>query len=162
MDAEIQKYIDARIAKILERALEDDSEWDGTDAAHPAFWRGQKDGVRGVIMRINEILDGKDAGVFGDSELEKVKQRIKRLLDEIRADDQIIANHKEVIELIPECSMHGYCLAHAKEWIKTIRAKTMEEAAEIALQQVVDVDMGDFTFSQDAICRRIHEAILDA
>jgi len=60
----------------------DDPELDGTDAAHPAYWRGQDDGVRGVVMRIQRILDGQDdgSGVLGHEDLEKVRRRVLELV----------------------------------------------------------------------------------
>ncbi|MFW6056852.1 MAG: hypothetical protein ACOC9B_06050 [Chloroflexota bacterium] len=42
------------------RALKaDDTQWDGTDAAHPAWWRGNDAGVQGTLDRIEQVLDGK-------------------------------------------------------------------------------------------------------
>ena len=35
---------------------------DGTDFAHPAYWRGHDQAVRAVCQKINEILDGHDDG----------------------------------------------------------------------------------------------------
>ncbi len=35
---------------------------DGTDAAHPAWWRGNSAGVASLCQIINGILDGKDDG----------------------------------------------------------------------------------------------------
>lgn len=37
-------------------------EADGTDAAHPAWWRGNDAGVVSLCAEINAILDGKDSG----------------------------------------------------------------------------------------------------
>jgi hypothetical protein len=40
----------------------DDPELDGTDFAHPAYWRGHDDSCRTFCQKVNEILDGKDGG----------------------------------------------------------------------------------------------------
>lgn len=40
----------------------DDPECDGTDAAHPAWWRGHVQSCAMACAKINEILDGKDDG----------------------------------------------------------------------------------------------------
>ena len=38
---------------LYERVLwVDNPEWDGTDGAHPAWWRGQEDGVKGAVTRL--------------------------------------------------------------------------------------------------------------
>lgn len=59
----------------------DDPDNDGTDFAHPAFWRGVDDGVRGAVMRIREVLDGKDSGsgVLGNKELEQLRRDVLTL-----------------------------------------------------------------------------------
>lgn len=41
---------------------EDSEDLDGTDFAHPAYWRGQAAGVAGACMRIEEALNGDIAG----------------------------------------------------------------------------------------------------
>lgn len=52
-----------RLRGALEEARKDNDELDGTDAAHPAWWRGNDAGVAQVCAQINAILDGAD--VFG-------------------------------------------------------------------------------------------------
>lgn len=42
--------------------LRDDPEQDGTDFAHPAWWRGHEQAVLVMCQTINEVLDGKDDG----------------------------------------------------------------------------------------------------
>lgn len=56
-----QRLTDAE-ARLAE-ARKDNDELDGTDAAHPAWWRGNDAGVAQVCAKINAILDGAD--VFG-------------------------------------------------------------------------------------------------
>lgn len=43
-------------------ALIDDPETDGTDFAHPAWWRGQDHALEMICHHVNLILDGKDDG----------------------------------------------------------------------------------------------------
>lgn len=52
-----------RLRGALEEARKDNDELDGTDAAHPAWWRGNDAGVSQACAKINAILDGAD--VFG-------------------------------------------------------------------------------------------------
>lgn len=56
----------------------DDPELDGTDDAHPAWWRGSTAGVAGACERIEAVLDGKDsgAGVLGNERLERLRRRL--------------------------------------------------------------------------------------
>ena len=42
--------------------IADCEEWDGTDGAHPAWWRGHHDTTLVFCRIVNEILDGKDDG----------------------------------------------------------------------------------------------------
>jgi hypothetical protein len=62
----------------MRSVIPDDPEADGTDNAHPAFWRGQDDGVRGATMRIMQAIEGRDdgSGVIGDEGLEKARRAI--------------------------------------------------------------------------------------
>lgn len=39
-------------------ALRDDPECDGTDAAHPAWWRGNEAGVEGAVREMSRVLSG--------------------------------------------------------------------------------------------------------
>lgn len=52
--------------------------FDGTDAAHPAWWRGNDAGVDGAVRRIEEVLSGKDdgSGVLGYAPLENLRRRL--------------------------------------------------------------------------------------
>ena len=62
MAVEIELYLEELRAELAE-ARKDNQELDGTDAAHPAWWRGNDAGVAQVCSKINAILDGAD--VFG-------------------------------------------------------------------------------------------------
>ena len=39
---------------------EDNLFWDGTNFAHPAWWRGQDDGIKGAARRILKEIYNKD------------------------------------------------------------------------------------------------------
>lgn len=62
-------------------SIHDDPQWDGTDMAHPAWWRGYDDGVQGAIACIREMLDGRDGkrGVFSNAELNRIRHDIRAL-----------------------------------------------------------------------------------
>lgn len=54
----------------------DDPQWDATDAAHPAWWRGNDHGVAAVVQIINDTLDGKAPGTYGSAALTAAIQRV--------------------------------------------------------------------------------------
>lgn len=56
--------------------MNDDPELDGTDGAHPAWWRGNDDGVKSVVQILQKIIDGKDdgGGTMGYEPLEKLRR----------------------------------------------------------------------------------------
>jgi hypothetical protein len=59
----------------------DDKELDGTDFAHPAYWRGHDAAIAGLCYRINLILDGKDTGKGVSQEpWESTRRRLLELL----------------------------------------------------------------------------------
>lgn len=63
------------------RGVGDDTMWDGTDFAHPAWWRGHDDGAAGVIREVEKILDEdpRAAGVYGSERLQRIRERIHAL-----------------------------------------------------------------------------------
>lgn len=63
---------------VAARQLADDPDLDGTDGAHPAYWRGTDAGVAGAVSRIEAVLDGKDdgKGVLGGKRLEALRRRM--------------------------------------------------------------------------------------
>lgn len=58
----------------------DDPQWDATDAALPAWWRGHDHGANAVIRRLRDAVDGKDdgAGVMAGG-LERLRRDILKL-----------------------------------------------------------------------------------
>jgi len=62
----------------------DNPEFDGTDGAHSAWWRGCDHGVEMTVKAINKVMDelesGKDfTGNFSSDSLESLKQRLIRV-----------------------------------------------------------------------------------
>ena len=59
----------------------DDPKFDATDAAHPAWWRGEKYGSQQAARKIREISDGGDdgVGVSSDPDWEKIRRDILAL-----------------------------------------------------------------------------------
>jgi hypothetical protein len=79
--------------KRLVRVLPDDPGWDATDAAHPAWWRGNEAGSYGAVAAVNRVLDslgqGKPyTGHFSGAELELLKDRLQGLLLEPAAEER--------------------------------------------------------------------------
>src|ERR1043166_9002424 len=80
------------------KLIPDDPDFDGTDAAHPAFWRGHDHGCWGTIERIKQVVDGKDdgRGVMGTIALEDIRRRLlaQRVLIRQLQSALIIARHE--------------------------------------------------------------------
>lgn len=68
------------LARAVLRLL-DDPQWDGTDAAHPAWWRGERRGVEGACMRIEQALGGGPGGTC-QQPLHSLRLRIVKLVAE--------------------------------------------------------------------------------
>lgn len=62
----------------------DNPEWDATDAAHPAWWRGNDAGVAVTVQGLGDVLDGKDngTGVVGYEPLETLRRRLGAVAEE--------------------------------------------------------------------------------
>ena len=65
-----------------QKPIIDDPEWDGTDYAHPAWWRGNDAGCNATVRRMLDALEGRDdgAGVLGSSEMERARRMILELV----------------------------------------------------------------------------------
>lgn len=60
-------------------------EFDGTDGADPAWWRGQDDGVKGVVRIWKNALAGHELkGAFGDGDLTDLYRQTLALVDKIK------------------------------------------------------------------------------
>lgn len=73
----------ARLTATLtaELAASNDPQLDGTEAAHPSYWRGNEAATFGVAKMLRETLDGKDngGGVISYAPLEQVRRDVLRL-----------------------------------------------------------------------------------
>lgn len=83
--------LDALIAKRITECADiwaNDPQWDGTDAAHPAWWRGSDRGCEAATQILTDALNGKDDGhgVIGHAPLETLRRRLLA-----------IADHREVL-----------------------------------------------------------------
>lgn len=63
---------------------------DGTDGAHPAWWRGHDDTIASVVKQINLLLDGKSTEKFGTStqpyhRLYRRIYRLRRIVEDVQA-----------------------------------------------------------------------------
>lgn len=69
-----------RLLLATDQKPRDDPDLDGTDGAHPAWWRGNDAGVDGACMRIEEALDGRSLkGFVGYARLERLRRRVAAL-----------------------------------------------------------------------------------
>ena len=94
-------------AGALEEARKDNKELDGTDAAHPAWWRGNDAGVSQVCEKINAILDGAD--VFGTAS--EPWESTRRRVAEARKDS----------DRLEWCIKHGAIpVAHWRGWWRLV------------------------------------------
>ena len=65
-------------------ALNDNPNLDGTDLAHPAWWRGNDAGLDGAVYQINKILDLIEAGEehngkFNSQKLNMLRDRLYQM-----------------------------------------------------------------------------------
>lgn len=60
--------------------LVDDPEADGTDFAHPAWFRGHDHTMAVLCQMINEILDGKEPSGISNEPWESTRQRVSELV----------------------------------------------------------------------------------
>lgn len=61
--------------------MNDDPAFDGTDLAHPAWWRGHDHTIAVVCQKLTEMLDGRDSGAgVANEPWEGVRRRILDLV----------------------------------------------------------------------------------
>ena len=87
---------DALRAKVVEleaalaEAREDHQELDGTDAAHPAWWRGHNYGSDSICRALTEVLDGKEpSGTCGEP-YETLRRRVWEALEDSKRLEWVI------------------------------------------------------------------------
>ncbi len=83
MSEEKTPYVTEQSNQVIESvAVIDDPEWDGTDFAHPAFFRGEQYGGRGTVELILQTLGGDSGGTCSNERLQLARDRITALLRE--------------------------------------------------------------------------------
>jgi hypothetical protein len=81
----------AIIAAAPAHVAADNKEFDGTDFAHPAWWRGNDAGVETTVNIVNDVLDGKKTGAFGYEALNDLVDRIRSAPPHVDADARRIS-----------------------------------------------------------------------
>ncbi len=62
--------------------LPDDPEWDCTDFAHPAWWRGEQHGSLMVCLKVLELIkNGDTGGKFSDPRMNEMRDKIAAMRD---------------------------------------------------------------------------------
>jgi hypothetical protein len=76
------------LARVRAEAIKeaDNPDWDSTDAAHPAWWRGNDAGVEAVVKIVGGILDGDKPGTHGSKTLTALVQRLARVRAEAKRE----------------------------------------------------------------------------
>jgi chromosome segregation ATPase len=80
----------------------DDPSWDGTEAAHPAWWRGRDSGIHNVLKRVLTLCDGTSKETGYDGELGEVARKIL----ELRSMNQSHSNTVEIVHKQNETIEH--------------------------------------------------------
>jgi hypothetical protein len=59
--------------------------WDGTDAAHPAFWRGQEAAIKGLIRGFLKDIEAQEViGTVSDPEIQFLRELLVAITIDIR------------------------------------------------------------------------------
>jgi hypothetical protein len=118
-------------------SLRDDPEFDATDAAHPAWWRGHEHTTAVFCQLVNEILDRKpDGGGIASQPWEATRKRLHELVAQLAALDEKIA------ELAGACrAAHGLLDEHLAGMIRLGHQKrncgTLTESNEQEMSAVI-------------------------
>jgi len=73
----------------------DDPELDGTDGAHPAYWRGEDYAIKAVCNKLNAILDGKSVTGVCNEPLQSLRVRLAEYREKVRKEtlEEVINSH---------------------------------------------------------------------
>lgn len=94
---------------------QNDSQWDTTDAAHPAWWRGEKYGAYKAAELIKNILSGRETGKGAVNE--PVNTMRQSVLDLKKERDNQIEKFKSISIWIYEI---GECVGEIRGYLNKI------------------------------------------
>ena len=66
----------------------DDPEMDGTDYAHPAWWRGHDQTVEVMCIKIQKLLDGEVTNGVCREPYQSIRLKIIKLIEKITLDNK--------------------------------------------------------------------------
>lgn len=108
----------------------DTEEADGTDAAHPAYWRGEKDGADSIVRRLTQDLDEGKHGVSNEP-LEGLRLRLQRIASDERAT--VLAEFRELAKSMygpgcePQCCARDNCASELEALIQSLETKGQKQ-----------------------------------
>lgn len=72
--------------RVAELEAQSNPELDATDAAHPAWWRGNDAGVKSAALIVLSLLDGQEpkGGTFALPDLNEIRDKIDHMRAELR------------------------------------------------------------------------------
>jgi hypothetical protein len=123
---------------VLTQPARDDPELDGTDAAHPAWWRGQQYGADAICREVNKILDGNgnESGV-GHEPLESTRRRLFALLAQPArgevSEAEVVAAESVRVEFLKRVVAYG-SMGLEERHNRAMRA-ALEAAARVRASQ---------------------------
>jgi hypothetical protein len=119
--------------------LPDYLEADGTDAAHPAWWRGQDHGVHSLCQHINEILDGKEPTGVSREPWESTRKNLAALREQLAELGEIAEEGKaRFVQHSLGCSTSQvtfqdqdyHCTCGLEEWYHKYAAHQLKYASK--------------------------------
>ncbi len=83
--------------------MEDNPELDGTDAAHPAWWRGQEHGAVGItISMMNAFKEPRHSGKFSNPLMNELREKIWSVQEKIEKMTKIVSVDSELGKILRE------------------------------------------------------------
>ncbi len=83
--------------------MEDNPELDGTEGAHPAWWRGQEHGAIGTtISMMNAFREERHSGKFSNPLMNELREKIWNMRDKIEKMKKIVSPESEIGKILGE------------------------------------------------------------
>lgn len=76
------------ITRAMRDVLKDEEARDGTDFAHPSYWRGEAAAIASCVRLCREAMEGNYRGVVGDSKMHELLLDIAAMAGRIKRDDE--------------------------------------------------------------------------